>query len=183
VSERPKLKLAVSALDADSLLAALHAHELDFFAAAEVLIAPDPRLEINIVADYRIGIFVRIGHPLCGRRKLSREDVAAFPMASGAAPHAFNPAAGGYPLPFLEPTIVCENYDMLGQVTASSDLIWTTAPALAERIAPGRLVELEIDDEALVRAVPIAVVRLRRRTLPPASLLIKDWLESCLRCG
>jgi DNA-binding transcriptional LysR family regulator len=104
-----------------------------------------PFLAIRL-ARFPIAFIVRKGHPLTQRDKLNPEDVEAYPILR-TRPQDYTEGATDIQgvTSATPPTVTVEDYDVLMQIIAESDAVWTTSPAAArERIIAGSLVQLPI---------------------------------------
>ena len=112
--------------------------ELFFF--PEGYIEPDPEIDIEQVGWITPVYVVRSGHPLASRQDLTAEDLAEFPWASSVAPPimtgVLNPAR-----------FVCDNYHILRDAVAGSDLVCISSSAfVAGQLADGTFCEIQVKD-------------------------------------
>lgn len=176
VRERPHLNVNVLVQSAESLLQALYDEQLDFFAVVETLVSNDERLEIRTVGKLDAGLFVRPAHPLANRKDIPIEEIKTYPILSGGTPSRLRVSASS----IVPPTVICDNYHILATLASNTDAILYGGALMAERVAPNLLVPLDVSEVQRHENYPIALVRLRGRTLSPASLLVKAWFERSL---
>lgn len=159
------LNLAISTLvgNAVDLLEAIASARIEF----AVFTTDDPpqgrEFAIDPVGHVRIGYLVRQGHPLAGRQGLLLDDLAAYPLASGAAPGERLQSPFGN----RANTIACDNFHILRDLAASSNVVWLGSPAMVRGTA-APLVEITIGD-GVAGDYPLSCYRLRNREpSPPA---------------
>lgn len=165
-----------------SLLALLHDEELDFFISDIREIPPNDDLLIEPLGKLTGSLYCRPDHPLTGKSRLALRDLAGARFASVYMPDpvragfaALLGAAAGTP---FAPAFECENIVVARELVRRSDLVLLACiDAIRFEVETGYLVELPVAELAdLHAATPlrteIGVVRLRHRTLTPASELL-----------
>jgi DNA-binding transcriptional LysR family regulator len=141
----------------------------------------DPDLEILHLTHDRMHVVFPSRHPLGRKRKITLEDLAELPMVlmdsetsvRSIVDGAFV-AAGRLPIP------ACEAIYMMtavGMVKAGLGVAVLPASAKEVRAEPS-LKSRMIDDAAFAR--PIAVIKKRNRTLPPAAQLFFEQILAAM---
>jgi len=145
--------------------------DLDFVVLSQNFVDPNPEpFTLRRVAQLQIAALVRQSHPLAGRT-VSEADLAGWPIIGGTpneAPRAS--ATGDY-----APRIICDNFDVMRDVTLNSDAIWITA----EHMGKGQLAPLR--GLRIAQQVQIVVASLTHRSLSPAALLLIEMVTEALR--
>ena len=78
-------------------------------------------------------------------------------------------------MPQKRPALTVEDYDVLMQVTASSDAIWTTSPVAARAgLQDGTLTQLPITWNAPAPEFDMSAYFLKRRSLSPLGKRLLD---------
>lgn len=150
-----------------------------------------PPLALNSLHDFDVipagsipfDMIVRSGHPLVKRRKLTMDDINAFPVI-GAHTSAvgrqaeFDPGTSFFGLGAL--SLTSDNYDVLAQVTQETDAIWMSSRLAAKSgLRAGALALLPTSGLQFPERVELAVVTLRNASLSPATqALIGDILDT-----
>jgi DNA-binding transcriptional LysR family regulator len=150
---------------APDLLRQLKADELEFvIASRDMLDAGGMHTCIASIGWVELAALVRRGHPLA-RRRVSDKDLADFPVIGGSPMDPLGAARQ----PGYRPTVMCDNYDVLRNVTLQSDAIWIAARCLAR----DELVALRGASIAKPNEL-IAVAPVGRTLSPVASKLVDD---------
>lgn len=105
---------------------------------------------------------------------LRLSDIKSFPLATGSF--------GGRPLGLPaqpEPTIICENYRILGDLVRNSDAIWLSSRELCPDKNDHDLVELDLEDYPVSRFA-ILLARMEQRTPSPAGKEVEVAIEGLL---
>jgi DNA-binding transcriptional LysR family regulator len=171
-----------------SLLASLKDEELDFFISDIREIPPDDTLLIQPLGKLTGSLYCRPGHPLTTHERLTLSDLADARFASVYLP---DPVCKGFAkllghadgMPF-DAAFECENIVVARELVRRSDLVLLACiDAIRFEVESGYLVELRVDglaglDDATPLRTEIGIVRLRHRTLMPASeLLLAQAIE------
>jgi DNA-binding transcriptional LysR family regulator len=173
-ARHPRVVLTVKDAIASRVMDLVRDEEVDLGVVGGAAVHPE--LEIVHRAEDRLHVVYPADHPLAGARRIGVKELAAFPLilmdpaTSVRATVDAALAAGGYRV-----EAACEvTYMMTAVGMVRAGLGITVLPASAQEIraVPG-LVARAIDDSRFVR--PIAVVRKRRRSLPPAA---EDFLAA-----
>lgn len=133
-----RIELRVSTRSAPLLLDELKHDLIEFLLFAETQLEPGPDIAIEAIGEIVPACVVRRGHPLAGRKGLTKADLADFPWASSVEP----PAMGE----LLNPArFLCDNYHALRDAVIRTDLVCICTRAFVEtEIEAGRMCELEI---------------------------------------
>lgn len=146
------------------LLAALKADELEFVILSRALVDPaTDGVSIQSIGWLQLVALARPGHPLAGRR-VTDAALEGLPVIGGT-PLETDTAARR---PDYEPTITCDNYDLLRSVVLETDAVWITADCLAR----GEFVVLE--GISVAQRIQLVAASLVGRTLSPAARMLID---------
>jgi DNA-binding transcriptional LysR family regulator len=178
VEQRPDVQVRVVVENVANLVPLLRRRELDLVIGDATLFADDPEFLITPLAA-RQGYFVcRPGHPLLTAANPTLGDVVAFPLvATGRlTPRLLGPLVaasrrrhGGIDTRSA-PTITCESLAMMKAIVAGSDAIaLLPLGAVSREARSGLLAVLPLVEPWLHGN--FAILRLARRTPPPASEL------------
>jgi DNA-binding transcriptional LysR family regulator len=164
----PRMSFVVRDMIASGVNASVRSEEVDIgITGGEI---SDPEIEVIHTTQDRMQVVYPPKHPLGRKRRITIEDLAEFPlilMASETSVRATLDAAfvaaGRLPITACEPI-----YMMTAVAMVKAGLGVTVLPTSAKEVlAEPSLKTRPIDDPALVR--PIAVVKKRNRTIPPAA--------------
>ncbi len=159
--------------------------ELDLFIADITEASQDSRFRCTPLPTEKFVWFCRQGHPLARKRRVSRNDMVQYPLATPKMPdwarrwfaevkddesdeaHADSVA-----------TIECENYSMLKQIVLSSNCISAALPST---------IEPELNDKTIcmlrLKAPQLkttaGIVQLRDRTLSPLAQALASEILNC----
>jgi DNA-binding transcriptional LysR family regulator len=177
IAQHPRLRVLCVTRDPRGIQQDVLLERLDLGIAAIPDAEHDPRLELIPVPPQRMYFACRPGHPLS---KLVRPDfgqVMKYPVVTTLLPGAYAYAmehGGQFPatpmsnLPDAHPAIQVDSLAMGRQIAQSSDAVFPgTAAMLAEDVAMGRFVRLDID--APVLRTGYSILRLKDRTPSPAA--------------
>jgi DNA-binding transcriptional LysR family regulator len=133
-----KIEMRVSTRSAPRLLDELKNDLIEFLLFAETQLDPGPEIATEPVGWIVPACVVRSGHPLAGRKGLTRADLADFPWASSVEP----PAMGE----LLNPArFLCDNYHALREAVIRTDLVCICTRAFVEHeLAAGSMREIEV---------------------------------------
>jgi DNA-binding transcriptional LysR family regulator len=186
LAAHPKLRLDCAVLAPDRVLAAVLAGHADIGVATGEGLADHPELQVEHFAPLRVHLACRPGHPLTRERALTLPRVLQYPLATsrlkgsdalqlmpGFEPEAVPRGAA----PEMVPPIVINSLAMGRQIARGSDAIFPGLRAqLADDVAAGRLVLLDVDDAVLRNAH--AAYHRRDRPLAPAAAVFLQHLRS-----
>ena len=137
----------------------------------------EPRLIIEPLPQRRAYIACRPGHPLTHETALTLERVFRFPLVSTVLRGAQAATAGGGAAEGdYVPQVLVNSVAAAKVIARGSDLLVPgTAAALADEVAAGRLVILDVDAPAL--RTRYGLFYLRERALAPAARVFVDALH------
>ena len=168
----PKLHVRVEFGHWQILLERLIAEQLDFIIADIRELLHHPPLQIEPLAQLRLGCFCRPGHPILKRKVLSAPDLFKYPLASVTHPKmAFNELCRHFGLGEGSDelfSLECDNILVAEEVTLRSDMI-LISPYIHSRAERKRsLVELKLR-EGFAQTTHFGIVELRSRGRSPAA--------------
>jgi DNA-binding transcriptional LysR family regulator len=159
-----------------NLLALLEADKLDFFIADIRELLSSEQLAIDVMPEYPLGFYCRVGHPVLANVPLRPSDLLQYSVASYKLPDV-SLAEFTQALEFEGDVrslmaVQCDNMLMLERVALNSDLI-VIGPQMAfrEAIRERRLVEVRLT-RSLKMMTHMGVVRMRDRMLAPGAELL-----------
>jgi len=165
-TEHSAVRVRTAVGSVTDLLGALKTDQLEFVIASRGLVEEGvPHAVVASIGWVELAPLVRRGHPLAGRR-IHDKDLAGYPVLGGSP---LDPL-GSTRHPSYRPTMVCDDYGALRQVTMKSDAIWIAATCLAGR----ELVALR--GASIARPNELVAVALAGRTLSPIALTL---IETC----
>ena len=156
------------------LLAALRSDEIELFFYPETHIQPDQDITTEVVGSITPTCVVRRGHPLLRQSSVSLEEARMYHWASSVE----DPVGPDLP---NGADMVCDNYHILRDVVASTDLICVCSTEfVAAEVSSGKLVALQIDGLPM-RRTAIHVAKLKGRLDSPlaaaAARRLKQYLD------
>jgi len=161
----------VSVCGVDDLIAALESDKIEFGICAEQAVPALKRLSIEVVGQIPLGLFVRAGHPLLGKKQVNREDLECYAIASGSLPTW--QSLDDWMSKSYTPNIFCDNYHILKEVMLSSDAILLgSSPLLINELRDRRAVALDVDIPEATLGITFCAVRLANRTRSSTSDLV-----------
>lgn len=163
-----KLKTQIGSLS--ELLTALKSDRLEFLILSQASI--DERSKI--FSNHRVGkmqlvALVRQGHPLLN--EMPPPDLSAFPLLGGTPMDEEKKRANR----IYNPSIMCDNYHILRDVTLRSDSVWITADCMAQ----GELVALS--GVNITQQLQIVAISKPGRHLSPSARLLIDKAVTILK--
>jgi DNA-binding transcriptional LysR family regulator len=172
---RPGLQIRPHIGTTQTLLDQLQDDKIEFILGHSWDIVMSPRIELEPLSSLRLAVLARRGHPLEGRKRLKLADLTAYPVASAVDLPASG-AAG------LGGGLICDNFHILRDVVEQTDCIWISSPPfVAEQLAAGRLVQLDVSDLVPSR-IEIGMMSRRDRTKSPAAVsMIEEFRSALLR--
>jgi DNA-binding transcriptional LysR family regulator len=175
----PRMSFVVRDLIASRVNASVRSEEVDLGITGGEL--SDPELEILHLTHDQMHVVFPARHPLGRKRRITLEDLAELPLilmdsetSVRSIVDAAFVAAGRLPIP------VCEAIYMMTAVgMVKAGLGVTVLPASAKEVrAEPSLQSRPIDDAAFAR--PIAVIKRKNRTLPPAARLFFEQIMAAM---
>jgi DNA-binding transcriptional LysR family regulator len=172
ISRHPRLQVHSHVNNANQLLEALLAERIDFFIHSLGQFEPDARVTLHPVGELPLALFVRARHPLAGRKRVSRDELADYPVMTGNAPQWMRAAAiqmadRNQPLTV---NFCCDDFLTLKQVVQRTDAIWLTSPAvIMHELRGGKIVEIRQTGETPPLAADLVITTLAGRSLSPAA--------------
>jgi DNA-binding transcriptional LysR family regulator len=184
IAARPRLRAQLSIADPRVVVQEVVNGKVDVGVTDTRFITRDERFSIERLPEHGILLACRPGHPLASKRKLTRADVFAYPIASPIVPASVasglksaKSIAGALDAmsgDFL-PAITVNSFSIARQIAAGTDvLVPGTARMLAADIEAGRLVTLDYQSPEM--RTQYAIVTLRGRTPSPAALAFIEIL-------
>jgi DNA-binding transcriptional LysR family regulator len=182
----PRLHVECVAADPADVLHDVLAERFDVGVAAATGLADDQRLVVETFAPMRIYFACRPGHPLTRERSPSLARGLDFPLVAMVlrAEHALLAATHGGTAPprglqagHFVPQIKVNSMTTARLIACESDaLVPGTAAMLADDVAAGRLVRLDMD--APTMRTDAGVFHLRGRSLSPAARVFIEHLRA-----
>jgi DNA-binding transcriptional LysR family regulator len=143
---------------AEQLVSMLKAEELEFAILSKNLVdAETDRLSMHSVGWLKIAALVRPGHPLAGRT-VTDDDLKGLPLIGGSTRETPGSIDPGY-----LPTVTCDNYHVLREVTLRTDAVWITADCLA------RDAFVALEGVSIAQQIQLVAASLPGRTLSAAA--------------
>lgn len=176
---RPELTCKVAIRSADALAALLAAEEIEFFICSEGLVPDAMPFRKSRLGWFPTSMLVRSGHPLL--ESDDPQDLTGFPLlhsgflgANRKLPRELERLTQGS-------VHIIESYDILARQTERSDAIWfSSAYAVIQQIADGRLRELPFPVERTRPAFRMVMYSSERRSLSPAARNLKRECEGLI---
>lgn len=177
--DSPKLRVVAQVDAAQTLLAALHAEQLDFIVAERRTMPVSTALKVQRLLPEQSGLFVRSGHAFCEGR-VTRDQVREAALVSVPLPAGVHEqlrtslgCKPGEDLPFQ---VESNDFRALAHLTCQSDAV-LLAPvrAIRKELKSGVLVRLELPVAATME---FAIVHLAQRTLAPAAQRVVAAIEA-----
>ena len=124
---RPGARVGLVVADGPSLQIRLRNLELDFFIASRTVFADGYEMRVKPLAVVPLGLLVRQRHPLLQKKFITGDDLSGYPLAWGTSFYSDLPGRSGV----FSPHLLCDNYHVLRELTATSDVVWLSSPLLA----------------------------------------------------
>lgn len=184
-THHPGVRVTISRGSTELQLLQLRSRELEALVIDARRIAPAPDLVIEPLGEMRTGFVCRADHPLARRRKVTLEDLRAWPIAttplSGEVARLLVEQFGPQADPAAMATLRCEDITSLVDTVSKTRAVFLGIVAAArEPIARGRLVELPVTPRVQVTA-RFAYVTLAGRTEAPVMKLFRAFVTERLR--
>ncbi|WP_439669731.1 Transcriptional regulator, LysR-family [Cupriavidus necator] len=181
----PRVRLTISRGATNLQLQQLRARALDGVVIDLRSLVPGPDLRVERLPDLRAGFMCRSGHPLCKLRRVSFDDLLAYPIASSPLSDEvariliahFGPRAH----PDQMVTLRCEEISSLVEAARITDAVFLGIIAAArEPMASGELVELALTPP-LHTSAQFALITLQGRTETPAMEMLRAFMAERMR--
>lgn len=184
ISAHPRLRVEVSVADPRDVLQGVLNGRVDTGLADAGFNSRDERFSIQPLPAHPILMACRPGHPLAGKRRLSRADVFAYPVASPLVPAnassvvtSAGPMSGAFDTmsgDFL-PAVTVNSFAIARQIAAGTNvLVPGAATMLAADVEAGRLVILDYRPPEM--RTRYSIITQRGRTPSPAALAFSETL-------
>lgn len=177
-ARRPQWKVEVARGATELLVQRLRARQLDALVVDLRSLAPASDLEVEQVREMRGAFMVRSGHALAKRRKVTFDELRAYPLASiplsDEVARMLVQRYGPQAHPDVAVSVRCDEIASLVEVAEHSDAV-----LLAIRGSAPPLVELKLDPPLAVNA-RLGLVRLARRTVPHALEALRRLIDERL---
>lgn len=185
VGRHPRLSVEVSALAPEPVLTGVLDGRFDLGVAATAGMDDESRLALEPLPQHEVYLACRPGHPLAGRKRITLDEVLAYPLVApplrgrvlvavikDKARGRLDPETGE----FL-PAITVNSLDLARLIAMESDALFPgTASMLAHDVAAGRLAQLEFRIPVITTAY--GFVYLRDRSISPAARAFMDELRA-----
>jgi DNA-binding transcriptional LysR family regulator len=119
VLSEQKMRVQAIIEPGERLLELLNAGRIEFFMCTEGAVGRVPNVVLEPAGLMPLAMRVREGHPLAGHREVPDEELNRFPLVGGN--FQANSRLRIYPHRPYEPTISCDNYQILAETTRTSD--------------------------------------------------------------
>jgi DNA-binding transcriptional LysR family regulator len=184
-TRRPGVRVEVSRGSTELQLGQLRSRALEALVVDARRISPAPDLRIEPLGEMRTGFVARADHPLAARRRVTFEDVLAWPVAttplSGEVARLLVEQYGPRADPATMATLRCEDIGALIDTVSRSQAVYLGIVAAArEAIARGRLAELHLAPRIQASA-RFAYVTLAGRTEAPVMRTFREFVAQRLR--
>lgn len=173
MKEAPSIRLRASVRTPDHLVQELLDDRIELIFGNSWAIREVPDLEFSLIGTLELAFVVRGGHPLAAKSRIRTDMLGLYPQASaaGSSIAALAPTTGSF---------ICDNCHVLRDLVVGTDCVWLTAPSvLADDIAAGALVRLNVDDFQNIDS-EVALIHRRNRTLSPAALSLIEHLRGLI---
>lgn len=156
--------------ETETLWYMLTAREIEFFVSQDWEMPDALPMRVDVLGEFPLSLAVRSGHPLLTDHTSGER----FPVLVSA----FGSQAGNLPVPLAYAMPggphLFEDSATLNQLTQSSDAIWmTSAYAIAQELADGRLAELPWPDCEGPGTFRVSMYSLERRSLSPSAIELR----------
>lgn len=176
LADHPGLSLSAVVSDGDDVARNLMAGRVDLAVVGPNVVGRADAFDIEPLANHRLVLACRPGHPLAGRRGLRLEQVLQYPLAGPAVGGASgrlaasSGRAGGFEAASgrFVPAVHVTSLWLARQLAAGSDVLTPATEAmLADDLAAGRLTV--VDFHVAEMQVGYGIVTRRGRSLSPAA--------------
>jgi len=171
-NKRPRAELRTSIRSPRQLLDELLNDQIELLYCPGSEIEQMEGLQRTVLRIVTFEFVCRAGHPLAGKRAISLEQVADFPLATAAE---FD--IGGTVAP--SSYFLCDNDEITKRVVANSNAIWLCCPdMLAISSEKSGLDVLDVDGSKMI--AEITLIRRRRRAVSPIAAEAISFVEKLL---
>jgi DNA-binding transcriptional LysR family regulator len=169
----PSVSTAITIGSTATMTETLLDGDLDFFVSGPLAGPRSPRIRCERFASVPLCFYVRDGHPLLGRKKVTAEQLNEYPRFSGTVFRDRLLAEDDETVALLHPTLCVDNFDMLIRMTLTSDAVMASFVGgmepplrrvpfdLAGLLGPSTTFVFRLDGIALPAAGRYAVKQLR----------------------
>jgi len=177
----PSVKITASIDTTSALVERVLDGRLDFCVVAANSLQPNPALAVTKLATFKLGYFVRAGHPLAtATTSLTWSELTPYPRASGKTQPGSEPALQAIFGP-LSATVECDDYEVLRQAVTQTDAIWIASDRLLQReLAEGLVKEIHPRPGRALQA-ELALVRLAGRSQHPVMRQVIAAVSAIMR--
>ncbi len=178
VSQHPNIGVTVVEDTAAELASKLKQRNVELLIAGLGSFYTVNEFQSELIANVKLSVIARRGHPLQSRKQISFAQLAQYPIASPALlgpAHPLLKAAIQADPGLTKPHITCSDYPTLKSVLMASDACLISAAFnCAAELAKGALVQLDVAHPAL--NTELGIVELRKRSRSPAAQKFVDIL-------
>ncbi len=170
--DHPGIGVVASVGAVSEQLGQLESDAIEFFIGARHPLLSAEGLDVAHFVHLPMNFIVRVGHPLLRQATVRAEDLAAYPLACITTD--IQVAGDEKSAPWFqnrEISVLCDDCQVLFDLTAGSDAIWLASGALVHK-APGRLAILPVEVEGVPASVELVTVSHAGRSLSPAAELV-----------
>lgn len=170
--DHPGIAAVASVGPVSEQMAQLHTDAIEFFVGARRPLFEADGLEVTHFAHLPMNFIVRTGHPLLAVLDVRAGDLADFPLACITTD--VQVTSDGRSAPWFqnrEISVLCDDCQVLFDLTASSDAIWLASGELVKK-APDRLAILPVVVEGVPESIELVMVSHAGRSLSPAAELV-----------
>ncbi|QZP07849.1 LysR family transcriptional regulator [Caenibius sp. WL] len=153
-------------------MAQLEADAIEFFVGARHPLCDADELDVLPFAQLPMNFIVRAGHPLLQQAAVRAEDLSAYALACITTD--IQVASDEKSAPWFqnrEISVLCDDCQVLFELTANSDVIWLASGALVHK-APERLAVLPVEVEGVPASIELVIASHAGRSLSPAAELV-----------
>ena len=174
----PAIELRIVVTGGATLLEQLAANMIQFAICSHEIVTTSAHV-VTALGRLPLWVVARAGHPLAGRR-VTFEEASGFPQIGGSAADRQQDARTGEDHPPYRPRLICDNYEILRGITAASDALWITSPAVAaHELAEGSMIRVDCP-ELLDDSYEVVLVTRRRGAMSGAAQRVMDHLRTVL---
>lgn len=165
---RPSAQVHLELAEPEKLEAMLNGYQVEFVVIGQAALTNIAKLKIIPVMSVPISLLVRPDHPLAHKESIDMMDLAPYPLACGS--HTEDESRG---LKAPPADIICENYEVLREVTLTSNAVLLSSPLHADKKGSTALVELpRPGDSYFEDAYELVIAHLDHRMSPLAQLAV-----------
>lgn len=178
-ADKPDLRSNIMVRNIDALLPALMKEDIELLITAEQARLSELPLQSEFLGWFPLSLIVRAGHPLTsGLKQRGQYD---FPLLSpgylGSVEHWPE-----YWQRFLSgPLHIIDDSGVAARILEETDAIWLSSTlAVKPDLQAGRLCEIKLPKAQRTFRLKLMMYRLNRRSLSPASMLLRDLFRKQL---